>query len=106
MNKYILAKEKTIQNIIFREFNKSKKELVLLLKKQETKSFLDFIKIFIDDTIKKTVLFVPYLKNIINKGATETKIKEQNFSIDWDLRNDPAVRYLQELTELHLSQNK
>jgi hypothetical protein len=106
MNKYILAKEKTIENIVFREFKKSKNDFVILLEQQETKAFTDSLKVFLDKFIERAVKFIPSLKPIINKGASTTKIKDQNFNIDWNLRNEPAVRYLQSLKDLHLSQNK
>jgi len=107
MNKYILSKEKTIRNIVYREFRKSKKEFINLLEQQEKKeykAFSDDLKNFLNKMIDATIKFIPALKPIINRWI-EKKINPK-FEFNWDLRNDPAVRYLQKLTELHLSQNK
>jgi len=101
-NRYVLWKEKTMSNAIYRVFRKWQKDLVKILEAQETKSFGDSLKNFLNNIIKQsTDVIINRLKPIINKWAVN-KLNPK-FKIDWNLRNEPAVRYLQNLEDLYLS---
>jgi len=110
--KYILKQEKRLAGKIFKEFKNNKKEFIELLINRDQKKwliedidwFLNKIKVGVVDII---TWFIPA---VIQKWASKNIIKYEKlipgFAINFELRNDPASRYIQTLKDLHLSQRK
>lgn len=106
-NNYVLFKEKTYANWLYKIMKKYKKQFVYLLK-TEQKDFTSFnlkLKTFLNSMVEAMADYLPKpLQAVINKWVSSQKDLNPNFWISWDLRNEPAVVYLKNLKELHLSQ--
>jgi len=103
-NKYLLAKEKWFISEMTRFFNKSKKELITLLKKQDTeKDFRNDLLWFIDEFAQWTAdILKNRVKPVLAKWASTNKINP-DFVINWHLKNDNAAKYLEDLFTKHSS---
>lgn len=102
-NRYLLQKEKAFTREMYRFFNKSKRELQELLKKQDRqKSFNDDLNKLIEKIVLWSALILSKrAKPVLQKWSKETEKLNPDFSINFNLRNDPAVRYLDSLITLH-----
>lgn len=105
INRYLLKKEKAFENSMNREFKKAQKEIEKFLIKQDTqKDFTSDLEEILDKiNISIAVLLAKKAKPVIIKWTKETQKINPSFWIDFNLRNDPAVRYLDNLINIHSS---
>jgi len=105
INRYLLAKEKAFTNTMYRFFVKSRKEVQALLRKQDTqKDFNGDLNKLLEEIMLWAALIVSNKsKPVLVKWTKETIKINPNFAINWELRNDPAVSYLDHLVTIHSS---
>jgi len=105
INRYLLKKEKAFTNSMYRFFNKSKKEVQnLLIKQDKQKSFNSDLEVLLEWIMLWTAEIISSKsKPVLNKWVKETIKINPDFEINWDLRNDPAVRYLDDIITIHSS---
>jgi len=103
INRYLLKKEKAFAKSMYRYFRKSEKQIAKLLKEQDTqKAFWDDLKELLLEIVSWTaVLISKRSRSVIEKGTKETLKYNPDFKINWDLRNDDAVRYLEDIKTKH-----
>lgn len=110
INKYLLKKEKAFTNTVFRYFNKSRNEIKDYLIKQDTqKSFTTWLNELLDKiNVWLAIIIWWKSKEVVNRGVSSQGrlFNEVNFSIDWNLKNEPAVKYIDEIVALHSSNIK
>ena len=105
-NKYLQRKEKSFANIIYRFFVKSKIRIQNLLIKYDTqKDFADDLNRTINDiNIDLAILISSKDKWFINKWVSViNKQFKTGFAIDWNLINEPALNYLNDIIRIHSS---
>ena len=105
INRYLLKKEKAFTNSMYRFFNKSKKEVQnLLIKQDRQKWFNEDLETLLEKIMLWTaILLSKKSKTVLTKWSKETIKINPWFAIDWKLRNDPAVKYLDNLINVHTS---
>jgi len=103
INRYLVKKEKAFTNSMYRFFRKSQKEVQALLIKYDTqKDFNSDLKELLEEiSLWMATIISTKAKPVISKWTKETLKFNPNFAINWDLRNDPAVRYLDDLVTIH-----
>jgi len=111
-NKYKLKQEKILTQLIYREFKRWERKLAELLQNQnkfyDKKTFEEELEKLIEYINTQIVLIITKkAKQVIwawfNAWKKQFKKLTEWFAIQWNLRNDEAVRYLQKLEDLHLS---
>lgn len=98
-NRYLLNKEKAFEREMARFFRKSQKQVQELLIKQDTqKAFWDDLNKLLEKIALWTAVIISKrAKPVISKWTKETLKYNPDFAINWELRNDPAVRYLDDI---------
>jgi len=109
--KYKRDQERVSAFIFYRDLQKQKKRFINFLLLYDQKWFKDDLSNFTDNSLStlpmliskksKQVLWVWY-----NQSKQNFKTKTEDFSINWWLKNDEATIYINNLTDLHLSQNQ
>ena len=105
INRYLLKKEKAFENSMYRLFRKSQKEIQKFLIKQDTqKDFVSDLEVILETILITTATLIALkAKPVIVKWSKENQKINPKFAIDFNLRNDPAVRYLDDIITLHSS---
>ena len=104
MEKYLLKKERALANQVFREFTRLKKLIQkTLIKYDRQKDFADNINEIINDfNIALSVIISKRAKEIIKKANYEqSKLFWIDFKIDFNLENEWATQYLDDLVRIH-----
>jgi len=107
--KYKHSQEIISSVIFYRELQRQKKQLINFLLLYNQKSFKDDFNAFIDKVLTPFAYIVSrkskqVLTAWFNSWKKQFKKKTENININWGLKNDEATIYINNLTDLHLSQ--
>lgn len=113
---YKRQEEKILADLCYKELQRGKRKLIKFLEKKdrETKDFSDelvfltyqiiaTLPLIVTKRAKKT-LWTAFSKS--KKRVSKKTDKLDDFNINWNLRNDEAAIYINNLKELHLSQRQ
>ena len=106
INRYLLKKEKSFANTIFRYFNQSRNKLKAFLIARDTEKTFNWD---LEDLLSEINIWLALIiwwkvKEVINKWvSTQGRLFKSVFSIDWNLPNEQAVKYLDEVIAIHSS---
>jgi len=105
INRYLIKKEKAFTSSMYRFFKNSQKQIQELLIKLDTqKDFTSDLEKLLGEIIEWTAyLIASKAKPVLIKGTKETAKFNEDFTINWELRNDPAAKYLESVVQIHTS---
>ena len=108
---YKEKQEKILASLVYKDLQKQKKKFIQFLERQDQKWFKEDFEAFIlmifsklPDIIYKKAKQV--LQAWFNTQKKQFPDKTTWFDINWNLRNEEAVIYINNLKDLHLSQRK
>lgn len=105
-NNYVNRKEKDVERALYRLFNREYKVLIELLKEQDTKKwFFNNVQVLLGRLRNWTVDILKERVQTTVKKWADINARKYNpwFTVDFDVVNSDARKYIDQLEQLHLS---